>query len=162
MIHLKLCPQDQKEILGNLIQFYYYDLSSASKLIDIAFHDGRYQDMPYFENYWTEEQRYPYLIYKNDVAVGFALVHTLTVNEALDWKLAEFFVIKPFSDRGIGQNVFHQLLSLHPGSWEVSILKDNEPAISFWKKVLGKNGSPVKHNQFQNFIYYEIHGPGSQ
>ena len=154
MIKIKLCKQEDQARLANLCQFYHYDLDTNSALANVCYSNGYYKQMAYFDNYWTEENRVPYLIYNKHVLVGFALVHDITVNPEVDWKLAEFFIMAPFRREGIATHVLPQLFEQHQGVWEISVLKDNEPAIKFWSKLL-KGCQTLEHQAFPNYLFFE-------
>lgn len=154
-IDIQLCDERNKYILEGLLQFYYYDLDSNSKLADIHYNNGQYNKMPYFDNYWSEKNRFPYVIYKAHIPIGFALVHDITVNPVANWKIAEFFIMAPHRYQGIGKLVVESLFKKHYGLWEISVLKDNMLAMNFWKNVLG-NPTILAHKEFQNFIFFEV------
>lgn len=154
-IELKLCKKADKKILAGLCQFYYYDLDFHSKLANIHYADGQYDEMAYFDYYWTEKNRRPYLIYNNSIPVGFALVHDITVNPKADWKMAEFFIMARYRHQGIGKHAVQWLFNKHHGLWEISVLKDNQAALEFWHKCLD-NPTVFVQEQFQNYLFFEV------
>ncbi len=154
-VDIKLCKQEDKQIISGLCQFYYYDLETNSKLATLKYTHGRYEKMAYFDNYWLEDNRFPYLIFYNDTPIGFALIHDITVNPSANWKMAEFFIMAPFRQKGIGKKVVNWLFEKHSGHWELSVLKDNDPALKFWKKVLS-DSKLVTHDEFQNYLFFEV------
>ena len=157
MIELKICETKNKEILIRLIQFYYYDLDASSDLAHVKLKNGKYEDMPYFDNYWFEKQRFPYLVFYNTPPIGFVLIHNISVNINLKWKLAEFFIMRPFRRHGIASNVFRTIINNHKGAWEISVLKDNSPALKFWEKEL-RGAIKCYHGQFPEYAFYELDG----
>ncbi len=156
MAELRLCEKLNQHIIADLWQLYCYDLHTYSNLANIYYQDGRYEPMAYFDNYWDESNRFPYVLYKNHEPVGFALVHDISVNPKADWKLAEFFIMAPFRREGLGQFLIEQLFQKHQGLWELSVLKDNVPALQFWEKNL-LGSQKILHNEFQNYVFFEIH-----
>lgn len=142
-------------IIADLCQFYYYELHTHSKLASFTYHNGRYDKMAYFDNYWAEDNRFPYLIYHDNIPVGFILVHDITVNPNIDWKLSELFVMAPFQKQGIARAVVDEAINKHPGTFEVSVLKDNSPALQFWSAI-HSDKTPINHGQHQDFIFYEL------
>lgn len=154
-VELKLCKKKDKKIIAGLCQFYFYDLDTNSKLANIHYENGQYDQMAYFDNYWDEKDRLPYLIYKNSTPVGFALVHDITVNPQADWKIAEFFIMAPYRYQGVGKQAVEWLFKKYHGLWEVSVLKDNGIALKFWNKLLD-NPAPLTHEDFQNYIFFEV------
>lgn len=154
-IEIKLCKKEDKNIISGLCQFYYYDLETNSELANLKYTNGYYEKMAYFDNYWLEDNRFPYLIYDNDNPIGFALIHDITVNPSADWKIAEFFIMAPYRHKGIGKLVADWLFEKYSGHWEISVLKDNVPALKFWKKVLNES-TLLTHNEFQNYLFFEV------
>ncbi|MDF1646206.1 MAG: GNAT family N-acetyltransferase [Legionellaceae bacterium] len=155
MINVTLCTESNKQIISDLCQFYFYDLDTHSNLATIEYQQGHYEKMAYFDNYWEEENRFPYLINQNQEPVGFALIHDITVNPKANWKLAEFFVMRPYQRQGIGQFFVEQLFKMHRGIWEVSVLKDNGPALHFWEKQL-IGSQQLTHDHFEQYVFFEI------
>lgn len=153
-MQLKLADESQKAIFEGLGQFYYYDLAQVSKLLRQPFRLGRYDPIPYLDNYWQEANRWPYLIFIENIAVGFALVHDFTLDETCDWKLSEFFVMGTCRRRGIGNTAAEALFSLHTGRWEISVLKDNKPAQLFWSKLSHESRLPKAHQHYHDFVNF--------
>ena len=78
----------------------------------------------------------------------------MSVNIKADWKLAEFFIMAPYRLQGMGQLAMEKLFQKHQGLWEISVLRDNKPALKFWEKMLlGSQG--VQHDRFQNYLFFE-------
>ncbi len=154
-IEISLCKKEDKKIIAGLCQFYLYDLDTNSQLANVHYDNGQYVQMDHFDNYWAEEERFPYLIYKSGIPVGFALVHDITVNPQADWKIAEFFIMTPYRHQGIGKQAVEWLFKKHHGIWEISVLKDNVSALKFWNKLLD-NPIPLTYEDFQNYIYFEV------
>lgn len=155
-IKIYLCKQENKYVIENLIQFYCYDLIQYSKHANYQFmQNGLFENIPYFDNYWLEDKRYPYLITQDQTPIGFALVHDITLNKNADWKMAEFFIFAPYRRKGIGQHVVKTIFKQHPGLWEISVLNDNEIAKNFWQRLLSQNSIHHYYAQYPQYIVYE-------
>lgn len=156
-LHLEvlLCPKEHSHIIENLLQFYFYDMQRGSKFAHYPLHsNGQFENLPYFKNYWEEENAFPYLIRKNNQSIGFALVHDHTLSKA-NFKMAEFFILDTYRMQGIGQYVVTEIMKQHRGVWEVSVYKDNELANVFWRKVLPNH--QIRHYpEYPNFLVYEV------
>jgi predicted acetyltransferase len=61
----------------------------------------------------------------------------------------------PYKGQGIGRLIVNQLFQKHQGLWEVSVLKDNTPALQFWNKVL-ENPKAIIHTDFSNYLFFEV------
>jgi predicted acetyltransferase len=123
-----------KAIVENLMQYYIYDFTEFND--DKVNGQGRFNDYPYFENYWTEEGRFPYLINVKGEYAGFVFVRYDASEE--HFSMAEFFIMKKFRRSGLGKKIAHNVFQLHSGKWEVLQMEKNKPAQSFWRKVIGE------------------------
>ncbi|KTD40519.1 N-acetyltransferase GCN5 [Legionella parisiensis] len=56
----------------------------------------------------------------------------------LIWDIAEFFIMRKFRQKNIGQFVAHQLWKQHEGSWQLRVWDNNEIASAFWNNVIQK------------------------
>lgn len=129
--------EEEKTILGHLIELYEYDFSEFENSDVNGL--GLY-GYSYFDYYWTEDRRYPYFIKVDGKLAGFVMVgnycYVSKDNDTLF--LSEFFVMKKYRKNGIGTFVASEILQrLHPGKWELTVHPGNEVALSFWNKVIG-------------------------
>jgi predicted acetyltransferase len=53
-----------------------------------------------------------------------------------DYRMAEFFVARPFRRRGVGRGAVRLVLDRFDGRWEISQYLRNPAAVSFWRKVI--------------------------
>ncbi|WP_191565568.1 GNAT family N-acetyltransferase [Metabacillus idriensis] len=130
--NVKLVDVSEKIIVENLLQYYFYDFTefNSAKVNE----QGRFNDYPYFENYWTEEGRFPYLVKVNGEYAGFVLVRYDAPGDY--FSIAEFFIMKKFRRSGLGKNIAQDIFRLHKGKWEVLQIEKNISAQVFWKKVI--------------------------
>lgn len=63
IIRILKTPVDQKAILRELMHLYLHDLSEFTHESPDA--DGRYEYGAYFDQYWSDPTRHPYLFYRN-------------------------------------------------------------------------------------------------
>jgi predicted acetyltransferase len=124
---------DNKETLTNLLQFYIYDFSEF-----IEAHvgeNGRFDDYP-LNDYWIEENYFPYLIKVNGNYAGFVLVKWIEAETKSFFSISEFFIMKTYRRAGVGKSVAKDIFRLHKGNWEVFQMAKNELAQSFWRNVI--------------------------
>lgn len=131
MTSVKIAKKDHKHIIENMMQLYLHDLSEFVKLEMDS--QGRFLIDEYFNLYWVESDRYPYLIYHQGLIAGFAFVRGLGFNT---WSIAEFFILQEHRKNSIGSSAATQLFALHPGRWHIAQLESNTLAQSFWLKVI--------------------------
>lgn len=142
-VEVAAVPREQAEVLGNLMQLYLYeftdiDWAEGSDLKEIGA-DGKYT-YHYFDAYWAEPGRDPYLILADGKLAGFALVleRRLLDPDHEGHAIAEFFVLRNMRRRGIGEAAARFLFERYPGEWEVAELEANQPAQHFWRVVIGR------------------------
>jgi predicted acetyltransferase len=126
----------ERQIVRNLMELYQYE-TSVYQDEDIG-PLGLYL-YRYFDHYWTEDGRHPFLIRVSGVLAGFVLVNQHAIVSKLpDTRvIAEFFILAKFRRSGIGRLVATQLFDMFPGPWEVQEVGRNEAAVAFWRSVIG-------------------------
>jgi predicted acetyltransferase len=131
-------PKEEKEILQNLMQFYFYDFS---EFIDSDVKEnGLYGKYPYLDDYWVyENNRLPYLIKHEGKHVGFVLVRYIEIEDKEPhYSIAEFFIMKKYRRLGFGKEVAIKIFDVHKGHWKVFQMEKNVPAKLFWNKVINE------------------------
>lgn len=88
----------------------------------------------YFDAYWTEDQRQPFLILADEEVAGFCLVRRLETGRHA---VAEFYVVPGFRRAGVGRAAAEAVFRSFPGPWQVAELEANLPAQIFWRRVIG-------------------------
>jgi len=73
-----------------------------------------------------------YLVMSGDAPVGLALVRSLSAPTRV---LNSFFIVRGARQRGIGLRAVREIVSLHPGRWEVAFQDANTTAVRFWRHV---------------------------
>jgi len=99
---------------------------------------GAFKPYPYLDQYFSEANCWPLLIYVDDAVAGFALVnqHSYMTGGHIERNMGEFFVARPFRRHGVATAAFHKVLELHPGRWEVAVALRNAPARNFWPRAI--------------------------
>lgn len=134
---LELVPAERKQIISRLMQFYLYDFTRYLDL-DVD-RDGAFPTYPGLEAYWNSgHNKYPYLITCDNRPAGFALVDRLLRSSEGQYYMTEFFVMQKYRRSGVGKWAAHRLFDMFPGDWKVSQIRANEPARSFWHRVIGE------------------------
>jgi predicted acetyltransferase len=135
LIELVPAAPEQEPIIANLLQLYAHDFSEFHHLELGA--DGRfgYQPLPL---YWSDPDRYPFLIQVDGKLAGFALVKRgseFSDRETV-WDVAEFFVVRAYRRQGIGLKAAHEVWRKFPGPWEVRVMQSNRTALDFWMRAI--------------------------
>jgi predicted acetyltransferase len=129
-------PEDQGRLQA-LFELYVYDFSEILDL-DVE-EDGRFR-VPPLDAYWTDPRRHAFLIRVDGKLGGFALVlewSRLTGDEGV-CDVAEFFVMRRYRRRGVGERAAAWLFDRFRGPWEVRQKAENRAAIAFWRRVIDR------------------------
>lgn len=128
---------EQKPILANLLELYAYDFT---EFCDFDIGDNGFYGYEYLPLYWTESNRYPYLIYVDKKIAGFVLVQkgSPISDEPTIWDISEFFIMKKYKRHGIGTAAALKVWEQFKGSWQVRVLVNNQIACSFWLQAIKK------------------------
>ena len=130
----------ERTLIEGLFQFYLYDFSEMEPpgVDDLAFEeDGRYRPFPPLATYWTEADRWPLLIRVDGRPAGFALINqTSHRGGSVERNMGEFFIARKYRADGIATAALRQVLTLHPGRWEVAVVERNARAKVFWPRAI--------------------------
>jgi predicted acetyltransferase len=138
-LEVRVVPASAQEqpVLRRLMSLYVYDFSELMGL-DVE-EDGAFA-LPELSPYWRDPWRHPFLLRVDDKLAGFALVHQrsrLTGAEGIH-DMAEFFVLRKYRRRGVGEQAARELFGRFPGRWEVRERPANVNAIAFWRRVIDR------------------------
>lgn len=132
-IKIEQASLKQKPILEKLLREYLLELHSVDKEISVDI-----KDYKYFDLYWIEPERIPYLIFVEEELAGFAFVNEYSILEENKGAkaIAEFFILPEFRNSGIGEKAAFIVFNRFPGKWEVTVMKENKAGLKFWEKVV--------------------------
>jgi predicted acetyltransferase len=119
---------DDRTVIRRLLQLYHYDFSEFDGS-DVNPH-GEYLHR-YLDEYWTDSDRKAFLFRAEGALAGLALVFT---GEPHD--IAEFFVMRKYRRRGVGERAAAFLFGQFPGRWTVRPQLTNPAATAFWRKAI--------------------------
>ncbi len=150
--------------IQNMARFYVYEMSRTCGLNSMDWacpDDGLYESFD-FKSYFEDSTRKAFLIKADVELAGFCLLNKTRTSENTDWNMGEFFILARFQRKGFGSRTAKQIFSSHPGQWEVSIIPENQPALKFWRNIVGvvTNGNyseeikniDYDHNQPERYI----------
>lgn len=130
-VDLRLASEDDQRTFCNLWEFYLYDLSEFDPKFEVDEY-GQYSDAPI--HYWKDPHLSPFLIYVDEVPSGFVLV-----NQSGDRnRIGQFFVMRKYRGRGVGESASILSFDRFPGNWIVGVTSSNLAAQSFWRRVISR------------------------
>jgi len=102
----------------------------------------------------------PFIIKIGEKIAGFVFVKKIEKENVDYTSIAEFFVLKKYRKLGIGKAVAKMVFGKFTGKWYVDVIKSNEPACSFWEKVIsdytnGKFASSEDKEQKKKIFTFE-------
>jgi len=128
--------KEEKEILRNLLEKYMYEFSQYNNL-DVN-NLGLY-GYSYLDNYWTEENRFPFFIRANGKLAGFVMVNDYPeVKMDTNYSMSEFFVMYKYRRCGIGKYAVKYILDKFKGKWQLKYHPKNEISQKFWIKTISE------------------------
>lgn len=138
-VNVEIIPAlpEQEPVLANLLELYAHDFSEFMELELGA--DGRF-GYKHLSSYWTETNRYPFLITVQGRLAGFVFVRrgSEISGDADVWDMAEFFVIRGYRKLGIGTEAARKIWKRFPGKWEVRVMARNQKAKAFWERAVNE------------------------
>lgn len=131
-INLLTANETKKSEVWDMLSAYLRELSQYGD-VDLEYF--------FFERYWLDSDRWPYIIVKDERTAGFALINTWSPSgKGTDFAVAEFYVLPEFRGTGVGKQAFSSLLRTRSGNWELSVMSNNEAGKAFWEKALAAAG----------------------
>ncbi|MEO0582410.1 MAG: GNAT family N-acetyltransferase [Bacteroidota bacterium] len=135
-MELTQAKKADQDVLRHLLELYCYDFSEILQT-DVDAH-GLFH-YPYLDLYFEEEDRHPYLVKVDGKYAGFVLINSVLqyLDDPKARAIAEFFILRKYRRKGLGEKVAFMAFASFPGKWEVSVLASHTSALTFWKRVIG-------------------------
>ncbi|MGD9707768.1 MAG: GNAT family N-acetyltransferase [Candidatus Delongbacteria bacterium] len=152
-IELLPVKEEEKTILGHLLELYNYDFSEFE---DTDLNDLGLYGYSYLDCYWTDDRRYAYFIKVDGKPAGFVMVcgHCYVSKDKDTLFMSEFFVMRKYRKKGIGEYAAKEVLKKHKGKWELTMHPRNKTALKFWEKVVTETaGSTLKAHENVENVY---------
>ncbi len=130
-----------RRVLRALFELYAHDFSPMTGA-DVNAH-GAYTEEDFLMGWWDDHANdfHPFLLKIGGHWAGFAWVEVgsyIAPGAARHWLMEEFFILRKYRGRGVGEWFATQLFDRFPGVWEVGEIHENKDAQAFWRKVIGR------------------------
>lgn len=89
-------------------------------------------------DYRSDPDRFGHLALRSGAPIGFALVR----REDDGHVLGEFFVVRAVRRTGAGARAVADVLTAHPGRWQVAFQDENPAAAAFWRATADRHFAP--------------------
>jgi len=129
-IELIEVEEKQKSVLAHLIELYEYDFSEFN---DRDVNEFGLYGYKYLDHYWTDANRHPFFVVIDGSYAGFVLVSShsyLRKNDQVK-SISEFFIMRKYRRKGIGEEAASQIFNKFKGNWEVLQHGKNDPSKYF-------------------------------
>ena len=132
--------------IRRMLELYQHDLSDIWDQ-DLDLH-GEYGYA--LERYWIEALHQAFVFLVDGHYAGFALVDDdVCLAENQLW-MAQYFVLRKYRGRAVGQHAAHTIFDTLRGRWEVGQMARNLPARDFWRRTI----RAYTHGEF---VEHELH-----
>lgn len=143
IIEVQQAPAERRYILQNMWIAYAHELSQYHGELPnmhglLGEPDDSYDPDSFLAEWWEENGlAAAHFITVESRPAGFALITAAPLLDGgADYSLEEFFLFYPYRGKGIGKQAAAQLLAARPGRWQLSVMQENVPALSFWRRVV--------------------------
>ena len=117
---------------------YLDDLNPGSGIFP-ALGEVGHREPDQIAHWFGDPNTFPLVIVKGTEPVGFARVLRAVAaggTPRIDYRMAEFFVMRTRRRLGIGQTAVQLILSRFAGRWEITEYLRNTAAVTFWRRVV--------------------------
>jgi predicted acetyltransferase len=118
----------------NLVPYYIYGMSEYLGWPCTA--DGRFDGCDDLASYWTTPGRHAFVLRHGDELAGFALILADNAEANVDYSVTDFFVLRKFRRRGVGERIARELFDRFRGRWKIDQFVKNTPAVAFWSNAV--------------------------
>ena len=131
-----------RQWIESVYRDYLDDLAPLNTGIFPALGEIGHREPDQLTRWFGEPGAYLLTILSDQQPAGFAMVTPGgTVQPSggatrTDYRMAEFFIARPFRRRGVGRSAVRLVLDRFDGSWEIIEYLRNPGAVSFWRKVI--------------------------
>jgi ribosomal-protein-alanine N-acetyltransferase len=120
-----------------MASYYVYDMSEfLGSLPGWEFPETGTYECDDLRPYFVDAGAHPFFIRVAGEIAGFALVNSAGTDSAVEFNMAQFFVLRKFKGRGVGRQAATTCFSMYPGLWEVLVIPGNVGAYAFWKQIV--------------------------
>lgn len=158
MIELKIAKNKDKELYRNMFNMLHNDISQYNnELLEID-EDG-YFDKDTIECYFaSNENVFTYVImYNNKIAGCVVISKPPYAKPGCDFCIQELFVLGLYRGKDVASGACIHLLEKYKGRYCVIVLKENNRAMKFWRKLIDKKAIMIGEEELdEKSIVFEF------
>jgi len=115
---------------------YLFDLAPAATGLFPLLPDAGQREREQADRLFADDQARVLAICYAREPVGFARI-SLRTHSPAGFSMADFFIARAWRRRGIGTEAVRLILDRFEGAWLITEHLRNEPAVQFWRQVVG-------------------------
>ncbi|MCU0759321.1 MAG: GNAT family N-acetyltransferase [Steroidobacteraceae bacterium] len=131
-------PADRRWIEG-VYRDYLDDLAPLNTGVFPILGEVGHSEPDQLTRWFADPSAHLLLILKSGAPAGFAMVGRggpAPGRPPSDYRMAEFFIARPFRRLGVGRAAVPLILDRFAGRWEIVEYQRNPGAVSFWRRVV--------------------------
>jgi predicted acetyltransferase len=135
--------QPDRDWIRGVYLDYISELSASKTGLFPVLGEWQTRENEFLAAWFADASSHPFVILSNGQRVGFALVTPPPAfpRTTVQYRMAEFFVVRDARRRGIGASAAVLLFNRFAGDWEVLEDEHNQPALTFWRRVIARETS---------------------
>jgi predicted acetyltransferase len=158
-VEARQAGEAERSHIEGLLNDYLAELSQHREICVGATSAAEYR---YLKDYWSDNNRFPFILWANCELVGFAFVRRIEEEQAATFQVAEYFVKPKYRRCGIGRAAVVDIWQKFPGRWELQVMNRNDSAVNFWKQCISQQAKSwtveeiVAPDGRRQFFHFEI------
>jgi predicted acetyltransferase len=150
-VSVRACRDEDRRWIGSVYREYLNDLAASATGLFPALPEVGHREPDQLHSWFGDATTQVLTVLYGDEPVGFAKIKLLnariaggagtapagSAREAPQFSMTEFFIARPWRRRGIGAQAVRLILDRFTGRWLISELSRNDPAVRFWRRVVG-------------------------
>jgi len=151
-VSVRDCRDEDRRWIASVYRDYLNDLGASATGLFPALPEVGHREPDQLHTWFAEANAQVLTVLYGDQPVGFAKIKLLRTRpkavaagssrgalsgEAPEFAMAEFFIARDYRRRGVGAQAVRLILDRFRGRWLISELLRNEPAVQFWRRVVG-------------------------
>jgi predicted acetyltransferase len=160
----RTAPADRRWI-ESVYRDYLDDLAPLNTGMFPALGEIGHREPDQLARWFADRTAVPLLISKGDDAAGFAMIARGSASSArppIDYRMAEFFIARPFRRRGVGESAVRLIFDRFAGRWEITEYLRNPGAVNFWRRVVVRYTSGKYQERIANGEVRQVFDSGAQ
>ena len=129
-----------RDWIASVYRDYLDDLAPLNTGMFPALGEIGHSEPDQLSRWFQDASVWPLTIVRGHEPAGFAMVArgapTAPGVKPADYRMAEFFVARPFRRLGVGRFAVELILNRFAGRWEILEYQRNAGAVSFWRRVV--------------------------